>query len=74
MDQVQIRGLFYEQERKRYRVRLYYQQHMIWRSYHYDYEEALSALRNAQDLRRKLIKDGRLKRLDRPPQNLKDLL
>jgi len=67
-------GLYYEHARNRWRVRLYYQQRMVWRSYHYCREEAEKALSKAQEYRLKLVKSGQLKTLNKPPKNVTDLL
>ena len=71
---MKYRGLYYEEDRRRWRVRLYYQQELIWRSYHYDEHEALRALRKAQDFRRRLVKAGQLQTLREPPKQIQDLL
>lgn len=68
------RGLYYETNRCRWRVRLYYQQRLIWRSYHYDKEEALSTLSKARDFRRRLAKGDQLLSLYNPPKRIEDLL
>jgi hypothetical protein len=68
------RGLYYERARNRWRVRLFYQQKLIWRSYHYNERQALEALQHANLYRMKLAKSGKLKTLNRPPSHLRDLL
>lgn len=45
-------GVFFEPSRQRYRVRLYRQEVVVWRTYHKTLDEALEALslaRQAQD-------------------------
>ena len=44
------RGIFYERERKRFRVRLYRRSHVVWRSYHFQLDEALKALSSALEV------------------------
>ena len=42
------RGVWFEETRGRYRVRLYYNGHVIHRSYHKDEEEAIETHRTAK--------------------------
>jgi hypothetical protein len=44
-------GLTYESCRQRYRVRLYYRQKVVWRSYHPTLHEARQALMQAHEHR-----------------------
>ena len=37
------RGIWYEESRRRYRVRLYHRQQVIWLTYHVTLDDALSA-------------------------------
>lgn len=55
------RGLFYEAQRDRYRVRLYYRREILWHTYHSERAEAFQTLADAQKFRleqaRSLAKD-----------------
>lgn len=46
------RGVFFEESRSRYRVRLYFRQNVIWRTYHDDPAAAIVALKQARAYRR----------------------
>lgn len=37
------KGIYFEKQRNRYRVRLYKYRHVVWRSYHNTLHEALNA-------------------------------
>ena len=50
------RGIYYEEGRNRYRVRLYYNQKIIWRTYHQTIEAAVAALDDAKTYRRGLVR------------------
>jgi len=41
------KGVFFDTERKRYRVRIYRHGRPVWCSYHYDYHEAMVAYHKA---------------------------
>lgn len=68
------RGIYYEAKRRRYRVRLYYGQRILWRSYHTTLEAAVEQLENAKRYRRTLLLGGNLKRPTQPPSALTDLI
>lgn len=68
------RGIYFERGRRRWRVRLFYQQQLVWRSYHYSESEAKRALAQANEYRLKLVKSGKLKTLEVPPRRIEDLL
>ncbi len=46
-----IKGLFYDCERKRFRVRLYHDKQVFWLSYHKEQEVAIDTLEKAKKLR-----------------------
>lgn len=51
MSQALPRGIWYEEARKRYRVRVYRKNRVIHRSYHQDLDAARRALQQAKQLR-----------------------
>ena len=68
------RGIFYEPHRNRYRVRLYYCQQVVWRSYHDELASALAELHKAHDHRRRFVRQLVNRPKKEPPRTLKDLL
>lgn len=46
------RGIWFEEGRGRYRVRIYHRQQIIWRSYHFTLDDALDAHQHALELQR----------------------
>lgn len=66
------RGIWYEPDRNRYRVRLYRRSQVVWRSYHFHIEEALEALSSALQAQTTWIPEN--KKVPKPhPQNIIDL-
>lgn len=51
------KGVFYDPERKRYRVRTYRHSKVVWCTYHHDYEAAIAAHDHATRARQNEI-DG----------------
>lgn len=45
------KGLFYEEGRGRFRVRLYHEKRVFHLSYHYSYEEAITTLEATKDIK-----------------------
>lgn len=64
------KGIYFERERQRFRVRLYLDQTVIWRTYHRRFEAAAHALEEAK-LKRQIMKQL-LKR--EAPKSLADLV
>lgn len=55
------KGLFYEEGRKRFRVRLYHEKRVFHLSYHYSYEEAIATLEAAKNVKRSYKKIDQVK-------------
>jgi hypothetical protein len=68
------RGIFFEESRNRYRVRLYYCQQVVWRSYHPDLSEAEETLAVAKNYRRELVRERAKQPPPEPPKTITDLL
>ena len=67
------RGIYFEQERSRYRVRLYRRSHVVWRSYHFHLDDALEALSSALEAQAAWKPSVEVKRIRPVPQNVLDL-
>jgi hypothetical protein len=68
------RGVFFEEDRNRYRVRLYFRQNVIWRSYHDNPAAALEALKSAREYRRSHARTCPRPKPPTLPQTVLDLL
>ena len=68
------RGVFFEPKRNRYRVRLYYCQRVIWRSYHACPYDATEELRRAQVHRLEFVRALSTQQKRCPPKRLEDLI
>ena len=69
------RGIYHERRRGRYRVRLYYNQRVLWRTYHSSPAEAIDALHRGITLRKELLRQGMLSPKEpKPITCLTDLL
>jgi hypothetical protein len=68
------RGVFFEPRRNRYRVRLYYCQDVVWRSYHPCLETALEELYKARRHRLQYVRGLGSVPPKCLPKHLKDLL
>lgn len=51
------RGVWHEEKRNRWRVRLYYNGHVVHRSYHPDEEEAIEVHAAAKDILKSMTKE-----------------
>lgn len=58
------KGIYFEADRNRFRVRLYLQQQVVHRSYHRDLRDAIDALRRARDEREELRSRRQMRRRD----------
>lgn len=67
------RGIYFEQERKRYRVRLYRRSHVVWRSYHFNLCEAIEALSSALEAQSSWQPSVEIKKPSLVPQTILDL-
>lgn len=67
-------GIYYETRRARYRVRIYYCQTVVWRTYHDNRADALKALQEAIAYRRQYVRELVCRTQKPPPKTLLDLL
>ena len=67
------RGIYFEEERCRYRVRLYRRSHVVWRTYHFHLEDALEALSSALEAQAAWRPQDQTKKVRPIPQNIMDL-
>jgi hypothetical protein len=67
------RGIYFEEERCRYRVRLYRRSHVVWRTYHFHLEDALEALSSALEAQAAWRPQDQTKKVRPIPQKIMDL-
>lgn len=68
------RGIYYERQRRRYRVRLYYCQTVFWRTYHTNLEGALRGLSIARRARLQYVRNLSSQPPKQLPMSVEDLL
>ena len=67
------KGIYFEVERGRYRVRLYRRSNVIWRTYHFTLEEALEALSAALEAQATWKPKVKTRATGPAPQKIMDL-